>query len=300
MSHNHGPTPANAGAKYRRRLLVAFVLVATFFVVELIAGLMSNSLALISDAGHMAADVVSLGAALVATAIASRPDKSGRRTFGYYRAEVFASLLCVMVMYGVSIYVLIEAIGRIGQPAEVLSNTMLIVGVLGLVINLICLRLLSAGSKESLNVKGAYLEVIADAAGSVGVIAAGVMIMITGNAIWDTIISLGIAVFIIVRATILAREVFGVLGQNAPSHLNPEEVRQSLLELDGVEDVHDLHLWTLTSGMDVASVHLSAKQADQDEVLAAARTALHDKYELEHATIQVEGSNKSECSETSW
>ena len=188
--HSHG----SAAGAHRWRLRLAFVLVAGYFVVELVAGLVSGSLALLAVAGHRAADVVALGAALVATRIATRPDSTGRRTFGSYRAEVFASGLAVLLMLGVSVYIAVEAIGRIGGQAEVSSGPMLIVGGIGLVINLIALLLLRGGASDSLNIKGAYLEVVADTVGSVGVIVAGIMVGATGNAWWDTGIALAIAV----------------------------------------------------------------------------------------------------------
>jgi cobalt-zinc-cadmium efflux system protein len=198
--HSHG----RAGATHRWRLRVAFGLVAGFFVVELVAGLVSGSLALLSDAGHMAADVVALGAALVATRIATREDTTGRRTFGSYRAEVFASGLAVLLMLGVSVYISVEAVGRIGSSPEVASGPMLLVGAIGLVINIVALLLLRGGAQESLNVKGAYLEVVADTVGSVGVIVAGTLVAATGNAGWDTGIALAIALFVAVRAVVLA------------------------------------------------------------------------------------------------
>ena len=173
MGHGHGHVEAHAGGRHRWRLAVAFVLVAVFFGVELAAGLVSGSLALLSDAGHMAADVATLGAALVATRIATRPDPTGRRTFGSYRAEAFASGFAVLLMLGVSGYIVVEALGRIGADAEVASGTMLLVGGIGLAVNLVALVLLRGGAAESLNVKGAYLEVVADTVGSVGVIVAG-------------------------------------------------------------------------------------------------------------------------------
>ncbi|MFF5212716.1 cation diffusion facilitator family transporter [Streptosporangium sp. NPDC000396] len=184
--HGHG----HAGSRHRWRLAVSFVLIGAYFVVELAFGLISGSLSLLSDAGHMAADVVALGAALVATKIATRPDTTGRRSYGSYRAEVFASLLAVVLMLGVALYVVAEALGRIGGPAEVSSTPMLVVGAIGLAVNLVALGLLRSGASESLNVKGAYLEVVADTAGSVGVIVAGWLVAATGQAFWDTLIAL--------------------------------------------------------------------------------------------------------------
>jgi cobalt-zinc-cadmium efflux system protein len=279
----------------------AFVLTASFFTVELVTGVVSGSLALVSDAGHMAADVVALGATLIATRLATRPDRSGRRTFGSYRAEVFASGLVVLIMFGVSAYVIIEAINRIGEDPEVDSVPMLVVGFLGLLINVISMFLLRSGSRESLNVKAAYFEVIADAAGSVGVMIAGALIIITGSPVWDLVVALAIAAFVIVRACVVGREVLSVLGQNAPVGMDPAVVNAELAAITGVEQVHDLHLWTLTSGMNVATAHLVADaEADQAAVLMSARAALREKFAITHATVQIEDSNEGRCQDVTW
>ena len=282
--HSHGPAmPAagHAGGRYRRRLAAAFALTATFFAVELVAGLIANSLALISDAGHMAADVVALGSTLLATHLAARPDTTGRRTYGSYRAEIFASGLVVLIMLGVGAYVIVSAVGRLGDAPDVTSGTMLIVGFIGLVINIVSMLLLRSGSKDSLNVKGAYFEVVADAAGSVGVMIAGALIILTGNPIWDIVVAALIAVFVIVRALTLGRQVLAVLGQHAPAGIDPQTVAATLGDVGGVAQVHDLHLWTLTSGMNVATAHLvAAPGADHQEVLVGARDVLRERYAI--------------------
>ena len=295
--HGHG----HPGATHRWRLRVAFVLVGAYFVVELVAGLVSGSLALLSDAGHMAADVVALGAALVATRIATRPDRTGRRTFGSYRAEVFASGLAVLLMLGVSVYIVVEAVGRIGAEPDLASTTMLVVGGIGLVVNVVALGLLRGGAADSLNVKGAYLEVVADTVGSVGVIVAGLLVAATGSAVWDTAVALAIAAFVAVRALFLAREVLAVLGQHAPASIHPPDAEVALRAVADVVDVHDLHLWTLTSGMNVATAHLVCRDdADPTRVLTQAASVLRERFAIEHATIQVEPSSARACVETSW
>ena len=295
--HTHG----HAGAAHRWRLRTAFGLVVGFFVVELVTGLLSGSLALLSDAGHMAADVVALGAALVATRIADRPDPTGRRTFGSYRAEVFASGLAVLLMLGVAVYIVVEAVGRIGTSPEIATGPMLAVGTLGLVINLVCVVLLRGGAAESLNVKGAYLEVIADTLGSVGVIAAALLVRASGNSLWDTAIALAIAAFVAVRAVMLGREVLVVLGQHAPAGMDPEEVAGALAAVPGVTDVHDLHLWTLTSGMNVATAHLvTTHGADAHSTLDQARDVMRNRFGVDHATLQVEPDTHSGCQEVTW
>ena len=296
--HGHGIGP-HAGARHRWRLSVALGVIATFFVVELIAGVLADSLALLSDAGHMAADVLALSAALAATRIATRPDRTGLRTFGSYRAEVFAAGFTVLLMLGVAVFILNEARKRIGADVEVASGPMMVVGALGLLANLVALVLLKGGAAESINVKGAYLEVLADTVGSVGVIAAGGLVLATGNSVWDTGVALAIAVFVIVRAVMLGREVLHVLGQHAPHGMVPAEVEQALADVPGVTEVHDLHVWSLTSGMNVATAHLVAAPGETDSVLAAARVVLRERFDVEHATLQVESASH-ECYRIDW
>ena len=298
-AHGHGAGPSAAG-RHRWRLAVSFILVGAFFLVELAAGLRSGSLALISDAGHMAADVVTLGAALVATRIATRPDTTGRRTFGSYRAEVFASGLAVLLMLGTAVFIAVEAISRLGTPTTPASTTMLVVGGAGLAVNVVCLLLLRSGASESLNVKGAYLEVLADSLGSVGVIGAGLLVRTTGQGWWDTIVAVSIALFVAVRAISLGREVLAVLGQHAPADVEPAELLAALQRVPGVTEVHDLHVWQLTSGMNVATGHLVTDSADSAEVLNAATTVLREEFGIAHATLQVEGTPGHDCLGASW
>ena len=301
MGSGHGHDIGQAGGRHRWRLSVAFVLIAAFFIVELTYGLISGSLALLSDAGHMAADVVALGAALVATRIATRRDTTGRRTYGSYRAEVFASGLAVLLMLGVAVYVVVEAFGRLGDQIQVDTGPMLVVGALGLVVNLIALALLRGGASESLNVKGAYLEVVADTAGSLGVIVAGWLVASTGQTYWDTVVALAIGGFVAVRAVMLGREVLAVLGQHVPPGLEVEEMTRDLSDIDGVDDVHDLHVWTLTSGMHVATAHLVARDTDTaPTVLTEARRVLRTGHGIEHATLQVEPVADRGCQELDW
>lgn len=297
MGHSHG----HAGATHRWRLQLALALVLTFFVVELVTALRSGSLALLSDAGHMAADVVALTAAVVATAVATRPDRSGRRSYGSYRAEVFAAGLSALLMLGVAAFVTIESLGRRGEAVEPSSGPMLLVGALGLVVNLVTLVLLRGGAQESINVRGAYLEVLADTLGSVGVIVAGLLVRVTGDGLWDTVVALLIAAFIVVRAIMLGREVLGVLGQHAPEGAHPSEVEAALAEVPGVLEVHDVHVWTLTSGMDVATAHVAVHaEADHHAVLDAAGETLRTRFGIAHSTVQVEPATHTGCDEVGW
>lgn len=296
-THQHGHT----GAVHRWRLQVALALTGAFFVVELAAGIWSGSLTVLSDAGHMAADTVGLTVALTASHWASRPDRTGRRTYGRYRAEIFAAGLSVLLMLVVCGYVLVSAVQRLGTPVAVPAGVLAIVGVTGLVVNLVALALLRGGSAENLNVKGAYLEVLADALGSVGVLVAGLATWLTGSPLWDPILALALAAFVGVRAVRLGREVVGVLGQAAPAGIDPDDARLRLAGVPGVVEVHDLHLWTLTSGMNVATAHLvSAEDADTAEVLVAASTVLREGFGIDHATLQVEPSGSDACQGTAW
>ncbi|WP_341729406.1 cation diffusion facilitator family transporter [Brooklawnia sp.] len=297
-SHSHSHSHAvSAAGKHRSRLIITFALVAGFFVIELLAALDSGSLALLGDAGHMAADVVTLGAALLAVHLAPRQDKFGRRTFGNYRVEVFASGLAVLIMLAVAVFITIEAIGRFGHAPEPASGTMLAVGILGLVVNIIGILMLRGGSAESLNIKGAYLEVLADALGSVGVIVAAVLVGLTGSSWWDTIIALGIAVFIAVRAAMLGREVLRVLAQSAPPGVEPAEIQAALESLPGMAEVHDLHVWQLTSGMDVISAHIVTTRPD---TMLAAQRLLRDDFGISHITLQSESASREECDHAGW
>ncbi len=300
-SHGTGPVSGHAGGKHRWRLRLAFLLIASFALIELFYALTAGSLALLSDAGHMAADLVTLGAALVATRIATRPDLTGRRSYGSYRAEVFASLLAVIVMLGMSVYVVLAALSRLGDTVQVPSGALLVVGALGLLVNLVVMWVLHPGALESLNVKGAYLEVVADTAGSVGVVAAGVLVAVTGKSIWDTVIGLAIGAFVAVRGVGLGRQVFAVLGQHVPAGIEAAEVAADLAGITAVEEVHDLHLWTLTSGMNVATAHLvTADAADLHQVLDQARDLLRDRHGISHATLQLEPRDHRGCDEVGW
>ena len=300
MSHSHGPAE-HAGGRHRGRLLAVFVLVVVFMVVELAVALATGSLALLSDAGHMTADAVTLGAAYVATRVASRADTKGTRTYGSYRAEVFASGLAVLIMLAVSAYVGIEAVARWGGTAEVAALPLLVVGALGLAVNAVSLALLRAGAKESLTVRSAYVEVISDAAGSIGVMLAAGLIAVTGSSVWDSVVGIGIAVFVAVRAVLLGREVLAVLGQHTPRGFDLAAATASLGEIPGVTDVHDLHAWTLTSGMNVATAHLLiATEADGGTVLATAQEVLREQHDIAHATLQVEATPGRECHDVTW
>ncbi|WP_051704433.1 cation diffusion facilitator family transporter [Glycomyces sp. NRRL B-16210] len=298
MGHAHDHAPGHAGGRHAWRLRAALAVIGAFFVVELVFGLLSGSLALLSDAGHMAADVITLSAALVATRLATRPDTTGRRTYGSYRAEMFASGFAVLIMLGMAVYIVIEAVGRIGSEPEIQVGPMLVVGALGLGANIAAMLLLRSGADESLNVKGAYLEVVADTAGSVGVIIAGIMVAVTGQAAWDTGVALAIGVFIVARALPLGRQVLAILAQHAPPGIEPAKVADDLAAIPGVREVHDVHLWTLTSGMHVATAHLVTEPGTDDHAaLDRAQHLLREDWGITHATVQVEPADHADCDE---
>ncbi|BCJ63603.1 cation diffusion facilitator family transporter [Polymorphospora rubra] len=300
--HDHGAQAKRAGEKHRGRLWAAFILIAVFMVVEAVAALITGSLALLSDAGHMFTDVLGIGMALAAISAARRAVGDPQRTFGLYRLEVLAALANAVLLFGVAIYVLVEAVRRFDDPPHVLAGPMLLVAVLGLIANIVAFMLLRAGAQESINVRGAYLEVLGDLFGSVGVIVAAGLIALTDWYWVDPVVAVAVGLFILPRTWKLARAAVRILVQAAPEHLDVPAVQARLAAVPGVSDVHDLHVWTLTSGMDVASAHLTVDPAAEvGEVLAAARVALHDDFHIEHATLQVEpAASKGDCGPAHW
>lgn len=291
----------SAGQRYLKPLAISLGLVLTFTFVELITGFLSGSLALISDAGHMATDSLGLGMAVAAILAARSLSTAQGRTYGLYRLEILAALANSALLIGVSGYVIYEAIRRLQSPPDVLTGPMLVVAILGLLVNIVAWLLLRRGANESINVHGAYLEVLADMAGSIGVVVAAVIMITTGWPYADPIFAGLIGVFILPRAFRLGRKALRVLVQAAPEDIDIEKIRKHLLSLDGVIDVHDLHVWTLTSEMDVASAHLmTTNDADLHRVLDSARSILRNGYGIDHATLQVEPEDHRECSEVSW
>jgi cobalt-zinc-cadmium efflux system protein len=271
-------------------------------VVEAATALATGSLALLSDAGHMFTDVLGIGMALAAITAARRAAGDPQRTFGLYRLEVLAALANAVLLGGVAVYVLVEAVRRFADPPRVLAGPMLAVAVLGLLANIAAFALLRPGARESINLRGAYLEVLGDLLGSAGVILAAVVIALTGWRWADPLVAAGIGLFILPRTWRLGRAAIRILVQAAPRHLDVPAVQARLSAVPGVADVHDLHVWTLTSGMEVASAHLAIDPGAQvGAVLAAARIALHDDFHIEHATLQVEpGAEPGACGPVSW
>lgn len=285
-SHSHSHVDvANASTRRIWPMVIAVGLIGSFFVVELSAGIIVNSLALIADAGHMLTDLVALIMGLTALLLARRR-ATDKRTFGWHRAEVFTAMANAVLLIGIAAFILYEAIDRIGSDPEVPGLTLIVVALTGLAVNVLVMFLLRADSQESIAVRGAYLEVLADAVGSVGVLVAGIVALTTSWGYADIIVAVGIAVWVVPRAVRLAVDALRILNQQAPTHIDVDEVRRHLAEIPVVADVHDLHVWSLTTGMDVATVHLGSDRPNA-EVLPAAQAVLA-RYGLEHATIQID------------
>ncbi|WP_407836223.1 cation diffusion facilitator family transporter [Streptomyces sp. DSM 116496] len=292
--HAHGPRIGSAGERHQKPLAIAFSITAAYALVEVVAGVITGSLALISDAAHMGTDVLGLGLALAAIRLAKRP-ASGQRTYGTYRLEVLAAIINGLLLFGVAFYVLYEAVQRFRDPSEVPGLPVLVVAVIGLVINLISFRLLTAGAKESLNVKGAYFEVLADMLGSVGVIIGAIVIWTTGFEYADPIIGAAIGLFILPRTWKLMRQALRIIMEVAPPEVDVEAAERDLAAIPGVQQVHDLHIWTITSGMEAASAHVVIKDgADWHAVLDQSRLILAERYGVTHPTIQVEPADHTE------
>jgi len=300
-AHQHAHVTPGAGARYLGRLTIAFVVIVLFFVAQVIVAIATGSLALLSDAGHMLTDALGLGLALAAIIVAARTRQERSRTFGLYRLEVLAALVNAILLVGVAVYVLVEAISRIGDDPDVPGVPVLVMGCVGLAVNLVVLLMLREGSRESINVRGAYLEVFADSLGSLGVIVAAVVLLVFHWEPIDAIIGVSIGVFMVPRALRLAWDALRVLAQVAPAHVDVDALRADLAAIDGVVDVHDVHVWTLTSAMDVATAHLMVgPTTDHHRVLDEARVLLRDHYGIDHATLQVEPDDHQGCEDVSW
>ena len=280
--HNHG-----AGAS-SKRLAIALALTTTFLIAEIVGAFVFDSLALLSDAAHMFTDAAALAIALAAVRIGQRPPDD-KRTFGYRRFEILAAAFNAILLFVVAGYVLVEGIGRFFDPRPVQSVGMLAVAVLGLIINLISMRILAGGKEASLNVKGAYLEVWADMLGSLGVIGAAIAIYLTGYFWIDPVVAIAIGLWVLPRTWILLRDTIHILLQGVPRGYDLKAIRSALLAVDGVRDVHDLHLWSIAGDDASLTAHIvCANNADMDGIRRAAIDMLDTRFNIHHATIQTE------------
>lgn len=301
MAHDHSHD--HAATANRTRLWVAIAIIGAFVVVQVVGGLLSGSLALLADAGHMTSDLIGLVVALVAAFVAARP-ATDRQTYGFRRAEVFGALINGVILIVVAVSVTIGAIGRLvtgaeGEAHEVQGGLMLAVAVVGLAANIAAMLVLRGGAKDSINLRGAYLEVLGDTIGSALVIAAAIVILLTGWSAADPIASLGIAVLIVPRALSLLRDVVRVLSEGAPAETDVAEIREHILRTPGVVAVHDVHVWQITSGQPVFTAHVEV----EPEVFETGRTGalldelggcLSEHFDVAHSTFQLEPGGRAE------
>ncbi|HEY6800536.1 MAG TPA: cation diffusion facilitator family transporter [Agromyces sp.] len=303
MAHPHDHSHAHGADANRTRLWLAVAIIGAFLVVQVIGAVLSGSLALFADAGHMTSDLIGLVVALVAAVVAARP-ATDRQTYGYRRAEVFGALVNGVILVVVAVAVAISAIGRLmtgaeGEAHEVQGVPMLVVAALGLIANIAAMLVLRGGAKSSINMRGAYLEVLGDLIGSVLVIIAAVVIVTTGYDAADPIASIAIAVLIVPRAISLLRDVVRVLFESAPADTDVAEIREHILGTTGVVNVHDVHVWQITSGAPVFSAHVEV----EPEVFESGRTGelldelggcLSDHFDVAHSTFQLEPAGRAE------
>ena len=279
--HDH----SHADARVSRMVIAAGILTA-FFALELTTALLINSLALLSDAGHMLTDLVAMFMGLTAVLLARHGSTSPKRTYGWHRAEVFTAVANAVLLLGVAVFILYEAAERLGNAPEVPGVPMIVVALAGLLANAIVVLLLRSHSKDSLAVKGAYMEVVADTVGSIGVLIAGIVTVTTRWPYADVVVAVLVALWVLPRAISLARAALRILSESSPSHIDVDELRTALCAVEGVTEVHDLHVWTLVPGKDMVTAHLTSSR-DSALVLDDARAVLSARG-LDHATVQVE------------
>ena len=283
--HGHGAHARQAG---RKSLIIVLLLTGTFMVAEFVGGILSNSLALLADAAHMLTDVGALALSLFALRVSQKP-ATQEKTYGYLRIEILAALLNGATLIILSFFIFREAWDRFAEPVEIQGGLMLAVAIGGLVVNIVAAFMLHRSAGENLNVRGAYLHVLGDLLGSVGAIAAAVVILLTGWTVADPLISVLVGALILVSSFKLVRESVDVLLEAVPSHLDLEEIRAEICRIPGVETVHDLHVWTVTSGYFAMSGHARITDIERTQaVLEAIHDRMHDEFGITHVTVQVE------------
>jgi cobalt-zinc-cadmium efflux system protein len=288
--HGHASPGADT-----RALRIVLLITATFLAVEVAGGLISGSLALLADAGHMLTDVASLALSLIAFRLSARP-RSPDKTFGWRRAEIFAALLNGLALWGIAGVIIYEAVLRIRTPHPVNDTLMTVVAAAGLLANLAGGFVLFRSRGRNLNMRGAFLHVLADALGSVGVLAAALLIAVTGNFVWDPIVSLAISALIVLSSVRLIRESFNIFMEAVPAHIDAAAIEKALAAVPGVVSVHDLHIWTITSGFVSLSAHLTVGTgADPQPILRQANEALASGFGIRHSTLQIEETDEAGC-----
>ena len=283
-------TTTSAGNKHNKSLKIVFSITLVYFIVEVIVGFMSNSLALLSDAAHMLTDVAGQVLALFAIWMASKP-RNSKKTYGYLRTEIFSALINAIVLIFISGYILYEAWQRFQDPPKVAGFSMLIVASIGLIINLISMKILKSGSEESINIKGAFLEVVADMLSSIAVIIAGIIILSTGWLLIDPIISALIGLFSLPRTFGLLKESVDILLEGVPKDVNYDAVEKYISKNPGVDSIHDLHIWSLTSGVNALSGHIIMKPettiTEMNDIIFKIKKELNSSYKISHTTLEV-------------
>lgn len=279
--HSHGGGDTRVG-----RMIIGAAILAAFFVLELVTALTINSIALLADAGHMLTDLVAMFMGLTAVLLARRGSTSAARTYGWHRAEVFTAVANAALLLGVAGFILYEAFERLGDAPDVPGVPLIVVALAGLLANAVVVLLLRADSEHSLAVKGAYMEVVADTVGSIGVLIAGIVTVTTGWPYADVVVAVLVALWVLPRAFALARAAARILSESSPAHIDVDELRTALQAVPGVTEVHDLHVWTLVPGRDMATAHLTSN-SDTARVLVDAQAVLSARG-LGHATVQVE------------
>jgi cobalt-zinc-cadmium efflux system protein len=291
MGHHHGHSHdhGHSHTGNKKALLSAFLLIAAFMVVEVIGGILTNSLALLSDAGHMLSDAAALGLSFYAIKLGEK-QVSQEKTYGYKRFEIIAAALNGITLVVIALYIFFEASRRLFDPPEVQSSGMLLISTIGLVVNIIAAWMLMKGDKdENLNVRSAFLHVLGDMLGSVGAIVAALLIMFFDWGIADPIASIIVAALILVSGYRVTKDSFHILMEGAPSQIDMKQVKEALGRIPMVKEVHDLHIWTITSGYPVLSCHMTMfDDGVHDEILSQSQKILHDEFDIEHSTIQVE------------
>lgn len=285
--HSHGDL-AELRALSKKRLITVAVLSGSFMIAEIVVGLWSQSLAILADAGHMLGDVAAILLALIANIFATKT-ATPEKTYGYYRSEILASTLNSLCMLGMSIYILCEAYSRFFHQSDVQGMPMIITGILGGIVNLIAMRLLGPDAEDSLNTKAAYLEVLSDMLASFGVVVAGVIIQFTGQHLADSIVSALIALGLLPRTWKLLMQCVHVLMEGTPDHIAVNELRKTILGVEGVRDLHDLHIWTITSGLEALSGHVLVQEGmNSQTVLSKISQICEEDFKIKHTTIQIE------------
>jgi len=283
LMHSH----SDSRSDQQKNLLIVLLMTGTYMVIEVVGGLLTGSLALLADAGHMLTDVAALGLSAFAMWMAARPS-TPEKSYGYHRAEILAAVTNAVALLLLAVWILYEAYRRAFEPPHVLGVPMLLIGLVGLAVNVASMKLLADESASSLNIRSAYLEVLSDAISSFGVILGGGIIWMTGWVLIDPLLSAGISIFIVWRTWGLLSQAVHVLMEGVPTHLNAKEVGQAMAGVPGVKGIHDLHIWSITSGLDALSAHVVVPIGeDRDEVLGRLQSLLRDRFGIDHVTLQI-------------